>query len=248
MRTRSLLTASALAVASATTCLAGFTADSYVDINMDSTNGTFTQFNDYGFQTSSGGYTFMGNGAFGQSSLSYEINLSTVPGGQGIGGSQGDTDVVNFSITVVNTSGAFHYYTLGITTGITTPWNQGTLVSGDVLGHLFELGGSTGGDLTNNGNTPLMTGLIDGNGVLVVSPPLPFSIPASPGGTSFFAANAGVGPTDILSSYGLVLAFGLAGDDQVNISGQFRVTYVPAPATLLGLALGVASTGRRRRG
>lgn len=250
VQSRSHLAAFGAAVLAAQTCLAGFTSESYVDLAMTSTDGNVSLFNDNSFSApGGGGYTFMGGAGFGQSSLGYAINLSTVPGGQGVvGGSQGDTDVVNFSINVTNTSGTFHVYTLFISTGITTPWNQGTLVSGDVFGTLTELGGTPGSaDMTSNGNLPLMTGLIDGVGVLAVSPGVPFSIPATPEGTTFFAANAGTGPMSIVSSYGLILTFGLEGDDRVELNGSFRVTYVPAPASLLVLAAGVASIRRRRR-
>lgn len=215
---------------------------------MFSTDGDFNLFNDTGFQTN-GAYTFMGGTGFGQSDLDYCITLSTLPGSSNLsGGSSGETDVVDFSITFTNTSGTFHYYTLFIATGVTTPWNQGTFLEGDVLGTLTELGPTSGdGDMVNNGDNPLMQGLIDGNSVLSVSPPLPFSIPADPGGTTFFAANAGEGPTNVDSYYGLILTFGLAGDDTVTLDGSFRVQYVPGPASLMALAIGAVAGRRRRR-
>lgn len=250
MQFRSIPAALGLAASTATTCLAGFTSESYVDLAMASTDGNVSLFNDNAFTSPDGsGYTFLGGAGFGQSSFGYTINLSTELGGQGlVGGSAGDTDVVSFSINVTNTSGTFHVYSLFISTGITTPWSQGTLVSGDVFGTLTELGGTPGAaDMVSNGNSPLMTGTIDNVGVLAVSPGVPFAIPATPGGTTFFAANAGAGPMSVNSSYGLVLTFGLEGDDTVQISGSFRVTYVPAPASLLAIAAGLAASRRRRR-
>lgn len=249
MRSYSFLTAAGLAATTASTCLAGFTSDTYVDLAMASTNGDFNLFNDYSMNTGGSGYTFLGGTSFGQSSLDYTIGLSTIPGSSGIvGGSLGETDVVDFSITIENTSGQFHFYTLFISTGITTPWDQGTLVEGDLIGNLIELGPTTGEfDMTNNGDNPLMQGLIDNVGVLDVGPPAPWGISASPGGTTFISASAGVGPTNIDSSYGVILSFGLAGDDSVTINGAFRVTYVPGPASILALAVGAAAGRRRRR-
>jgi len=230
-----------------TTCLAGFTSDSYVDLAMYSTDGDFNLYNDASFQVPGQGYTFIGGTPFGQSAMDYSISLSTVSGSSGIvGGSAGDTDVVDFSITVTNTSGSTHFYTLFISTGITTPWSGGTFLTGEVAGTVFELGPTPGdADFFNNGNSPLMQGLIDNNPALPVGS-APFSVPATPEGTIFVAANAGMGPMDVVSSYGLILTFGLQGEDQVVIDGQFTVTYIPGPATLALMAVGLAA-GRRRR-
>jgi hypothetical protein len=218
---------------------------------MSSSSGNFDLFNDNAFHSPNGGaWTFLGGTGFGQSAMDYTVSLSTAPASSGVlGGSAGDTDTIDYSITVTNTSGELHYYTLFISTGIATPWSGGTLLSGLALGTVFELdGSSTGGtDFSNNGNLPLMQGLIDNVTALQVGT-APFGVPASPAGVNFFFANAGAGPESVVSSYGLILAFALEGDDQVVINGHFKVTYVPAPATLALLAIGVATGARRRRG
>jgi hypothetical protein len=241
-------------VAGLTTSLAsaGFTTDTYVQFDVTSSNGDVSMFNDNGFQSSAGGpVTFMGGSPFGQSNVAYTIGLSTQPEGSTLGGQLGTTDIAAFSIFVANTDTTTHYYTLAISIGIVDPWNQGTLVGGTVGGLLTDLDGG-GATLSDAFGNPLMTGRIDEMGVLDVGV-APFSFTAPAGGTTLFDVTDGLpgptipGPMDVNSSYGLLLTFALGAGDQVEIDGEFQVKYVPGPASLALLAMGMTVAGRRRR-
>ncbi len=52
---------------------------------------------------------------------------------------------------------------------------------------------------------------------------------------------------NVNSSYGLILSFALGAGDEVAISGDFQVLYIPGPASLAVLALGTVASRRRRR-
>ncbi len=251
MRTTSLFVASGLATALSSTGLAGFTGDAYVDLSMVSTDGSVNLFNPNGFQTLNGTYVFIGGAPFGQSNLDYTIALSSEVANSGIlGGSMGDTDTVGFDIVVENNSTSTHQYTLGISAGVTTPWSMGTLVGGGVLGVLTDVNGN-GGIVSNIGSNPLLEGTIDGNGVLAVGA-APFTVTSAPNSSQTFAFANGLpgpfapGPMDVNSTYGLILSFTLGAGDSLVITGEFQVMYIPGPASLAVLALGV-SAGRRRR-
>lgn len=229
---------------------AGFTTETYVSLDMVSSDGNFALYNPNGFQSSTGSVTFVGGAPFGNSGLDYTVNISTIPGDGVAGAGLGDLDIASFSIVVANNSATTHYYTLGISLGITTPWTMGTLIGGEVFGILTDLNGG-GATLSSNFGNPLMQGTIDGNSVLAVGT-APFLVTAPAGGSAPFAAIDGLpgptipGPMNVNSNYGLILSFALGGGDQVVISGNFQVLYIPGPASLAVLAMGVAA-GRRRR-
>jgi hypothetical protein len=233
------------------TASAGFTSDTYVSLEMSSSNGNLSLYNSNGFQGPfGGGVTFVG-GPFGSSGLNYAVHLATQPGDGVAGAGLGDLDIASFSIVVANNDTTTHYYTLGISIGITTPWSDGTLIGGQVAGILTDLDGG-GAMLSSNFGNPLMTGTIDNNPVLAVGT-APFSFTAPAGGSSAFSAVDGLpgpsipGPMVVNSSYGLILSFALGAGDQVEIAGDFQVLYIPGPASLAMLALGTVASRRRRR-
>jgi hypothetical protein len=230
---------------------AGFTNETYVSLDMVSSDGNLSLYNSNGFQGMSGAVTFLGGAPFGNSGLNYAVHLATQPGDGVAGAGLGDLDIASFSIVVANNDTTTHYYTLGISIGITTPWSDGTLIGGQVAGLLTDLDGG-GAMLSSNFGNALMTGTIDGNPVLAVGT-APFSFTAPAGGSATFSAVDGLpgpsipGPMVVNSSYGLILSFALGAGDQVEIAGDFQVLYIPGPASLAVLALGAVATRRRRR-
>lgn len=229
---------------------AGFTNETYVSLDMVSSDGNLSLYNSNGFQGPTGAVTFLGNAPFGSSGLGYSVHLETQPGNVA-GAALGDLDIASFAIVVANNSASTHYYTLGISIGITTPWADGTLIGGQVFGFLTDLDGG-GATLSSNFGNALMTGTIDNSPVLAVGA-APFSFTAPAGGSSPFAAIDGLpgptipGPMVVNSSYGLILSFALGAGDEVAIAGDFQVLYIPGPASLAVLALGTVASRRRRR-
>lgn len=229
---------------------AGFTSETYVSLDMSSSDGNFSIFNSDGFQGQSGGVTFLGGTGFGNSGLGYMVHLETQPGGVA-GAGLGDLDIASFEIFVSNNSASTHYYTLGISIGITTPWNDGTLIGGQVGGILTDLDGG-GATMSSNFGNALLTGTIDNSPVLAIGT-APFSVSAPAGEAAVFFADDGLpgptlpGPMVVNSSYGLILSFALGAGDQVAIAGDFQVLYIPGPASLAVLALGTVASRRRRR-
>ncbi len=229
---------------------AGFTNETYVSLDMVSSDGNFSLYNSNGFQGPTGAVTFLGGAPFGSSGLGYAVHLETQPGGVA-GAGLGDLDIASFAIVVSNNSATTHYYTLGISIGITTPWSDGTLIGGQVFGILSDLDGG-GATLSDNFGNALMTGTIDNSPVLAVGT-APFNFTAPAGGSAPFSAIDGLpgptipGPMIVNSSYGLILSFALGAGDEVAISGDFQVLYIPGPASLAVLALGTVASRRRRR-
>lgn len=254
MRHISSIVAGVFAGISTSLVSAGFTTGTYVQVDVSSSNGDLSLFNTNGFQTLPGGpVTFIGGAPFGQSDFGYMVGLSTEPdtGGSALGGQLGTTDVAAFSLFVTNSSTVTHFYTLAVSFGIVDPWSQGTLVGGTVGGTLTDLDGG-GATMSAAFGNPLMTGQIDGVGVLDIGV-APFLYTAAPGGSTVFSVTDGLpgptipGPMDVNSTYGVLLTFALGAGDQAVIDGEFQVQYVPGPASMALLAVGMTVARRRRR-
>ena len=252
---RTLISATGLAVLINTIASAGFSSDSYVALQMTSSDGSASIYNDNGFfNPATGAMTFVGGTPFGSaSSFDYMLGLATAPppGSSGVGGSMGTTDTISFAITIQNSSSVTRWYTLAITAGVTTPWTMGTLVGASAFGVLIDNDGS-GGSLTDFGGNAMLTGRIDGASVVTVFNS-PFAITAPPSGSTPFSQVNGLpgptnpGPTNVNSTLGVLLQVALGAGDTLGISGEFQVAYVPGPASLALLAVGLCGLRGRRR-